>query len=436
MPMDGRTEPLPPGAIVQLAPDPLFKISRFLQYPEFSSDGKTIVCLSDDSCLVTIDPETGRGVRRIRGPAPFSSFVLAADGRTAVTAEYVANAPNSAALRTWDLETGKQRKLLATGKFQSLANPILTTDGRVVITHVEASKEHKAGFEGYRISDGKLLWAAEEPRKVYDGWQSTTEIALSEYLSKPTAEATLDVTTGRLRHLDKPVEVVYPDWPGVVRYVTSCYGHGTILIKDAKTGRETARIPTMYGPNCAISVSPDGVRAVLSEPGVSLHVFDVARRKEITRPAGHNEAIKTVAFTQDGRSLISAGKDGFAFVWDVRSGETRRCLRYGPRERGPGPSYWKTALAAAGLRLAAPAHIARGDNFETVTVVWDFATETEIRAFAPIRLFCIALSPDGKTLVTRNVDPADNRPAGELGIWNVATGAVPQLRGPWRHLVC
>src|ERR1700704_6612752 len=46
---------------------------------------------------------------------------------------------------------------------------------------------------------------------------------------------------------------------------------------------------------------------------------------------GHGDPIRTLAFTSDGKRLISAGEDGFIFIWDPTKTEPIATLRVDKR---------------------------------------------------------------------------------------------------------
>lgn len=133
---------------------------------------------------------------------------------------------------------------------------------------------------------------------------------------------------------------------------------------------------------------------------------------------GHTAEVTALAFTPDGRDLVSASKDKTIRVWDLETGRTRRTFR---GQIGPGPEGEVAAMALSsdGKWLASggwmdPAQ-ARVPCCGDVRL-YDYASGelvTLLRAHnEPVR--ALAFSPDGTRLISGSTD-------GVLVFWDVAT---------------
>ncbi|MFO0811540.1 MAG: WD40 repeat domain-containing protein [Gemmataceae bacterium] len=124
--------------------------------------------------------------------------------------------------------------------------------------------------------------------------------------------------------------------------------------------------------------------------------------------------------TPDGRTLISAGYDGWLLWHDVT---TKRCFR---RVHAHTFWSWQMALSRDGRRVATVSgqYLAGGERYEPAaspepTVkVYDAVTGDLVRAFdhgPPV--LSVAFGPDGRHVAAANM-------MGEVRVWDVETGAL------------
>ncbi len=119
---------------------------------------------------------------------------------------------------------------------------------------------------------------------------------------------------------------------------------------------------------------------------------------------GHAGAVAAIAFSSDGRHLVSAGHDGAVRFWDPRTGAPRRTVT------GHGDAVYALAFSADSSRLASA-------SWDKTVKLWDTATGKPVRTFGPhgSDLYRVAFSPDGRYIAAAT---AENT----LHIWNADTG--------------
>ena len=118
---------------------------------------------------------------------------------------------------------------------------------------------------------------------------------------------------------------------------------------------------------------------------------------------GHMAVIKDIAFTPDGRQLVSASDDKTIRVWDLATGKTVRTLR-GESAPGDTGKIHAMALSPDGKWLAAGGLLA-GENRDAVRL-YDFASGRLVALLKGHEnvVLGLAFSPDGRHLISGSSD--------------------------------
>lgn len=222
-------------------------------------------------------------------------------------------------------------------------------------------------------------------------------------------------------------------------------GQGNVIqMWDTTTWREVRPYGGHDGAVASVGFSPDGKRILTTSADRSIRVWDTLTGKEIRRMAGtepeEGQQVGSAAFSSDGRLLATStlkidpmtqmAQEGQVKLWDLESGKLVRKFTV--------PEVAVGALAIApGNRLLASAW------FDGVIRLWDVNSGKEIRQLRfhqsdnpeePIQAsnVCLAFSPDGKLLATREPRlpmPDDDEMelyevVSRIRLWEVASGKV------------
>jgi RNA polymerase sigma factor (sigma-70 family) len=99
-------------------------------------------------------------------------------------------------------------------------------------------------------------------------------------------------------------------------------GQGKALtMTDVQTGKIFWQAVGHKGQITAVAFSPDGKTVVSGSTDQAIRMWDAQTGKEIRRLLGQQGAIRSLTFTGDGKNLISQGVDKSTLIWDVATGK-------------------------------------------------------------------------------------------------------------------
>lgn len=81
-----------------------------------------------------------------------------------------------------------------------------------------------------------------------------------------------------------------------------------------------ARVHTLEGNSgkvCSVAYSPNGKYIVSGSDDKSLKVWDVTSEKCMATLIGHSDNVNSVAYSPDGRNIASGSFDKSVKIWDV-----------------------------------------------------------------------------------------------------------------------
>jgi WD40 repeat protein/Flp pilus assembly protein TadD len=153
-----------------------------------------------------------------------------------------------------------------------------------------------------------------------------------------------------------------------------------------------------------VSFSPDGKQVASGSYDNAVRLWDVATGKTTATLEGHTDRLFSVSFSPDGKQLASGSADNTVRLWDVAMGKELATLE-GHKDR-----VYSVSFSPNGKQLAS------GSKDNTIRL-WDVATGKLLATLQGHtgRVFSVSFSPDGKQLASGSADTT-------VRIWDVATG--------------
>jgi WD40 repeat protein len=345
-----------------------------IRHLAYAPDGKTLASTAAEDATVCVwEVGTGKLRTRLVGhQGPVRSLAISADGKTlATTGSYDRTA------RLWDLATGKELLRLDKRNEGGACDVALSPAGDVLVLggygETLAVYSRNTGRELRRLEqsdhfrpplefspDGKLLaagngtvgrfWDVATGKVVHQFSKSANGISF-HWIKPPGRSPALvwgggdgggtylwDVTAGKERKISaaalSDLDALSPDGRIVARVDPT---REVVTIAELTTGREVAvcRRPKDWLPHGDnesgwfrdLAFSPDGRTLLTSDPDHWLHLWEVETGQEIRRWGGPETRLyhpyphphhlrRPIAFAPDGRT-VSASDGDTVLVWDV-----------------------------------------------------------------------------------------------------------------------
>jgi WD40 repeat protein len=367
----------------------------------YNPDGRNVIAGCGQGMIKRLDVETGEGTVLTAGQGWEESLVTVVayspDGKLIASGGY------DQIVRVWDVTTGEEVETFV-GHASAVVRLAFTPDGRRIVSGAPAHEMRvwDLGTDRERTILGthqglvhQLAFTADGRRLVSCSRDHTIKIW--------DVPGTREIRTLR-GHTDAVVKVaVSPDG----KRIASASIDQTLRIWDADTGRELRKLTGHHGPVYSVAYSPDGTR-IASGGTKMVRVWDASTGEELLTLAGHSEncAIHSVAFSPDGKRLVSTGGDATIRIWDALRGRELRTLR------GHGKRVVCNALFTPdGGRIVSGA-------YDGTVRIWDDNTGDLLMTLVGHKqhnIESLAISPDGTRIVSASFS--------SVKLWDAETGA-------------
>jgi WD40 repeat protein len=340
-PTDRHGDVLPPGAVARLG-TARFQHGGSVGAVAFLPDGKTLASADQDGRVYLWEASNGK-------------LLLQTQERKTG--------------RTTCLAVSPDGKRLATGYASGEAYLWETATGRLLVRLALAQGAEVPEVNGLSFSpDSKVLATGDNL-----GWLRLWEATSGKEL--PGGGKQPEPITG-LTYTGKEKELI-------------AAGLGqTVRLWDTSSGKEVRRFRVGSRVEGRLAISPDGATFAVGCDGAFIRLWDTATGKERLRFAAADSLIECLVFSPDARTLASGGAS--LALWDIGTGKQLRTWGTGP------------LCGASSVAFSPDGKVLVSAHYDWRVHLWDTATGKELQAreghIAPIR--DLACSADGKQIAT------------------------------------
>jgi WD40 repeat protein/serine/threonine protein kinase len=337
----------------------------------FSPDGKWLACGQQDGPIVIYDAASGEKVRSLTG-----HFGLVLGVKFSPSGERVASAGRDGTARIWDTSSGTELEVisglrdvrcldyapdgrrLAVGNWDGFVKIYNLSDSGVCSRTPDGSLQVASYSRAAIIK--QLAWTPDGQRLAVLPWGEALEV-WDAASGKPQrvihgdhSRATFspdgrrlitgghdqvvkiwDFTSDPLPHrwMGHPTGAIISDMAfsadgkqlaitagGATSYAQS-QSDFMLRLVDMASRQVTKQFRGHTGWLTGVAFSPNGKQLVTSSEDKTLKIWDIDREEVVRTLEGHEDAVTCVKFNNDGSRVASAGKDRSVRIWDADRGK-------------------------------------------------------------------------------------------------------------------
>jgi WD40 repeat protein len=268
------------------------------------------------------------GTVRFRHGGQIYAVACSPDGKT------IASGGLGGVIRLWEAASGKPIRTLR-GQGTNVFSLMFSADSQQLVSAgIHAPDDQSVG--------SVILWnvATKQPIFTVDhlGWVRCAALtADGRKIAMSCDDGTLlllDAKTGKeLHHLNKQRRLMNAvAFSPNSRLLAAEGDNNTIQLWDAITGQEQLKLSDA-GHTRSLAFSPDGKVLASAQDGAgfdgdgSICLWELTSGKKLHMVQGHKGMILSVSFSPDGKQLASGGLHGTVMLWDVQTAKSLRTFK-------------------------------------------------------------------------------------------------------------
>jgi WD40 repeat protein len=457
--------------------------SSYVNSADFSPDGRLVITASSDGTARVWDFASGRELHRfgVDGEDGLDSVMLSTNGLRILTHTYSGDA------RLWDVRSGREIRRFAGRKCIALSadgQRVLAggPDDRIHLLDAATGRELRVFEVHFRYEPHWVAFLADDKRIMagdqvgtYRIWDEATyqevgahdepELGSSSPSNRfvsPDARFVLSATSNAFfladfseKSLSSSGTVLSAVFSEDSRW--AAISPSPTAVWDLTTGK-IRHLPASAAFYRAAFSPDDKLLATTGAHDKVVHLWEIETAREIMQLVGHSESVFSLAFSPDGRFIVTGSADETVRVWDATTGKQVRSIhtssavdelavspngklvatsgRGVPRNAwealtGASPHGWVTLWELStgkelfkltghegsiqSIRFSPDGHSVLTGSEDLTARLWDLQSGKEIRRFGGHTgwITSVAFTPDGHTIVTSG---------SLLKFWDVGTG--------------